>query len=466
MKPSKILFLLSTALALAACAVGPDYKKPEVAVPADWRWKKAEPKDALPKGDWWAVFHDEELNALMKQAVENNQELRAALARVDELRAKSRANGSQFVPTVSEDASASRSRTSANAPLPLPVTVPSVTQNAFTVPMDLSYEVDLWGRVRRSFEASGAEAQASAADFQNVLLTLTADVATRYFELRELDTEVGILRQTLKLRDDGVEIQTQRFKVGLIPELDLARAQSEDATAKSDLADVQRQRAEMESDLALLCGQPASTFEVKESPLNDTPPEIPAGLPSDLLERRPDIARAERTLAARNAEIGVAYAAFFPTVRLTGQAGYLSMETKDLFDWDSSIWSFGPSISLPLFTGGRNQANLKSARAAYNEAVAQYRQQVLVGFRDVETSLSQIQFLDEQSKAEAEGLVATRKAASLAEDRYRLGTINYFEVIDTERSRLQSERDSAKVLGNRLIAAVRLIEALGGGWHS
>lgn len=465
MNRNHIALLLGGALILSSCAVGPDYKKPEVDVPTDWRWKKAEPKDETPKGDWWLVFHDDGLNALVQQAVANNQELRAAVARVDELRAKSRSVGSQFVPTVTEDPSATRSRSSVNAPLPFPITVPSVTQNTFNVPMDLSYEVDLWGRVRRSFESSGAEAQASAADYQNVLLTLTAEVATRYFQLRELDSEVAILRQTLKLRDDGVEIQTQRFQTGLIPELDLARAQNERSIAKSELSDVERQRAETESELALLCGQPASSFQIKEHPLDIQPPEIPVGLPSDLLERRPDIARAERTLAARNADIGVAYAAFFPTVHLTGQAGYLSVETKNLFNWESSVWSLGPSVSLPLFTGGRNQANLKEARAAYEEAVAQYRQQVLVAFRDVEESLSQIQFYREQSDADSEGLVATRKAADLAQDRYRTGTINYFEVIDTERDRLQSERASAKVLGHRLAAAIRLIKSLGGGWH-
>lgn len=460
-----ITLLIACVSLLSACAVGPDYKKPEVVdTPPDYRWKKAEPRDDHPKENWWSVYHNAELDALITQAVANNQQLHMAVARVEQSRARSRLTASDFFPHADINAAASRQRSSANAPLPFPMKVPSLTYNSFSVPLDLSYEVDLWGRVRRSFESAQSQAQANAANYQNVLLVLTADVASNYFLLRSYDAQIDVLRRTLDFRQKEVELQTKRFTAGMISDFDLTRAKTEKATAQSDLAEVRRRRAETEANLSLLCGQMASSFQIKEKSLDQTPPEVPTGLPSQLLERRPDVAQAERTLAARNAEIGVAYAAFFPSVRLTGQGGYLSAETSDLFAWESRVWSFGPSISLPIFEGGRNTAQLKAARAAYDEAVAAYRQQVLTAFKDVEIALAQTRFYKEQGDANLEALQSTRRAAFLADERYSRGLISYLDVIEVQRSLLAQELQTARLLGQRLITSVRLIEALGGSW--
>lgn len=468
-KPGKgatsiIPFLLIMSL-FCSCSVGPDYKKPAVVdTPPDYRWKKAEPRDDHTKGNWWSVYHDSELDGLIKQAMANNQELRMAVARVEQSRARSRLTASDFFPHANVDANYTRQRTSANAPLPFPMKVPSMTYNSFSVPLDLSYEVDLWGRVRRSFEAAQAQAHGQAAAYQNVLLVLTADVASNYFLLRSYDTQIDVLKRTLEFRQKEVELQTKRFNAGSINDFDLSRAKTEKAIAQGDLADAQRRRAETEANLSLLCGQMASSFTVKEKSLDQIPPEVPTGLPSELLERRPDVAEAERTLAARNAEIGVAYAAFFPSVRLTGQGGYLSAETSDLFSWESRVWSFGPSISIPIFEGGRNTAQLKTARAAYDEAVAGYRQQVLVAFKDVEVALIQTRFYKEQGEANLEALQATRRSAYLADERYRRGLISYLDVIEVQRNLLNQELLTARLLGQRMVTSVRLIEALGGSW--
>lgn len=454
-----VLILMAIAAVLCSCSVGPDYKKPAVVdVPTDYRWKKAEPRDHQPKGDWWSVYRDSDLDSLEKQAVANNQQLQQAVARVDQSRAKARMTASDFFPQANASPTALRMRS------PEVMGLSNSTSNIYAVPVDLSYEVDLWGRVRRSFESAQDQAQARAADYQNVLLVLTADVATNFFMLHSYDAQLVVLRRTLDFRVKEVDLQTKKFQAGMISDFDLSRAKSEKATAQADLAEVQRHRAETEANLAVLCGQSASTFKVPEKVIVSNPPEIPTGLPSELLERRPDVARAERTLAARNAEIGVAYAAFFPSIRLTGQGGYVSANTSTLFNWEQNFWMFGPSISIPIFQGGRNVAQVKEARAAYEEAVATYRQQVLVAFKDVEVALAQIKFFREQHAADFEGLQATQRAAYLADEQYKRGMLNYLDVIEVQRTLLNKEREVALLAGQRLVASVKLIEALGGSW--
>lgn len=455
------LFPLLALVSLASCSVGPDYKKPEAVdvIPTDYRWKKAEPRDEQPKGDWWQVFHDEDLNKLVQQAIDHNQELKQAVARVEESRSKARVSESDFFPQANSQPTAIRARSPALGGVLNPGTT-----DLFAMPLDLSYEVDLWGRVRRSFESAQAQAQASAADYHNVLLVLTADVASNYFILRTYDAQIDVLQQTLEWRQKQVELESRQFESGLIAEFDVSRAKAEAAASLSDIADMKRRRAETEAALALLCGQTASTFEFKQKPLNQIPPEVPVGLPSELLERRPDVASAERTMAARNAEIGVAYAAFFPSIRLTGQGGYVSTDTSSLFSWENHFWMFGPSVSIPLFNGGRNESELKEARAAYEESVAGYRQQVLVAFKDVEVALAQIKFYKEQGDATAQRLEATQHAAFLADERYHRGSISYLDIIEVHRDLLNSELEVTRILGQRTVATVKLIEALGGSW--
>lgn len=466
MKIHPLYLILVAILSLTACAVGPDYHKPDSAqlVPAGWHWKPLEPKDAFAKGDWWSIFGDPVLAGLESNAVAGNQNLRAAVARVEQARATARFTRSQFFPELSFDPTAGRQRISANEPIPFPFKLKPVELNTFSAPLDLSYEVDLWGRVRRAFESTRAQAQASAADYQNVLLALTADVAVNYFLLRALDTEIAILRHTLELRGESVRILQGRFAAGTIAEIDVALAKTELAGAQSDLADTQRQRAEIFDALALLCGQAANSFVVAAGKLPAAPPLVPAGLPSSVLERRPDIAAAERNLAAKNAQIGVARAAYFPVVRLTGQAGFLSGEIDNLFSADSATWSLGPSVSLPVFTAGRTAAGVKQAAAAYQEALAGYRQAALTAFKEVEDSLAQILFWSQQAAAQADALAFARHARDLTGARYAAGVLTYFDVITGQQTELQFERQTAQLAGRRYAATVHLIKALGGGW--
>ena len=334
------------------------------------------------------------------------------------------------------------------------------------MPFDLSYEVDLWGRVRRSFEAAHAQAEASVSDYQNVLLTLTADVAVNYFLIRSLDSEIATLKRTVELRDESVRILNDRFNIGTISEIDVARAKTELAGSKSDLADTVRRRAETLNALALLCGRPASSFEIAESNPTASLPVIPAGLPSSVLERRPDISIAERNLAARNAQIGAAKAAYFPVLNLTGEAGYLSSKADNLFTADSRIWSIGQGIAFPLFTGGRTAAQVSQAEAIYQEALAEYRQTVLTAVKEVEDSLAQIVLRNEQAGAQAQAVNSAGRVAELAKVRYGAGIITYLEVVDAEQTLLQQQRLSMQLEGQQFAAGVRLIKALGGGWDT
>jgi multidrug efflux system outer membrane protein len=345
----------------------------------------------------------------------------------------------------------------------------ALTANTFNVPVDLSYEVDLWGRVRRGFESARADAQASLADYYTVLLTLQTDVAQNYFSLRALDAEIGTVNSTLELRHEQVKLVQSRFDGGIGSDLDVAQAQTELASAEADAAALAQQRDQSENALAILIGENPSSFRLDIiSNANENwhpePPMIPAGLPADLLERRPDVAQAERQLASANAKIGVARAAFFPVLTLTGSGGFVSGSVDNLFDWNSRAWSFGPSVSLPLFAGGRNRANYQRSQAAFTEALAQYRQQVLVAFGDVENSLSSIRHLADQAAAQERGVESARRAADLATDRYRSGIVAYINVVDASREALAAERDNALLAGQRLTAAVQLIKALGGGW--
>jgi multidrug efflux system outer membrane protein len=456
--------------AFAGCVVGPRYQKPDVArlTPADWHWKIAEPNDALPKGAWWELFNDPELSRLERAAAASNQTLRAAVARVDQARAVARLSRSEFFPEISLDPSYARQRISANQPIPLPVAAPRkpITQDSFSVPLDLRWELDLWGRVRHSLEGARAQAEASAADYHNVLLTLQADVAVNYFALRALDASVSTLRRAVELRRESATILQDRFSHGLIPEIDAVQARAEAAQADAALADAERQRTERLYALALLCGQPASQFEIAASGgVTASPVAVPAGLPSALLERRPDIAAAERRLFARNAQIGVARSAYFPSIALIGSAGFLSAAADNLFSDDSRAWSIGPRISLPLFNAGRTKADAARATAAYDEALADYRQSVLVAFKDVEDALAQIALRARQASAQAKALAFSRQAAGLAKSRYEAGIISYLEVATAERAVLQQERQSAQIEAARFAASVHLIKALGGGWQ-
>ena len=452
--------------------VGPDYEKPTNSVPAAYKaselgeWKEGRPLDTVAKGPWWEIYGDATLDDLEARAQSGNLSLKAALARVDQARSAARISRADLLPTLSANPSWMRDKYSPNQ-------TPSfgdITENTFRAPLDLSYEIDLWGKVRRGFEGARADAQAAASAYQTVLLALQADVAVNYFRLRALDAELAAVAKSVEWREEQVKLVRSRFDGGIGNELDVSRAETELASAQAEAAALGRNRDELENALAILVGENPASFKLAALPgantnWNPVPPAIPAGLPSELLERRPDVAQAERQLASANARIGVAKAAFFPVLRLTGSGGFVSGEIDDLFDWDSRVWSIGPSLSLPIFAGGRNKANLERSRAAFEEAVANYRQQVLVAFGDVENSLSGVRHLSKQAEAQARALASARRSTELASERYRSGIVSYLEVVDANRAALQTERGTAQLAGERLIVSVQLIKALGGGWQ-
>jgi len=467
-----LLFTIVSAKA-GLLTIGPDYQQPSNSVPNNYKavelgnWKEGRPLDNVPKGNWWEIFGDTNLNALELQALQANQQLKAAVARVDEARATARVARGDLLPSLNFDPSFQRERYSPNAD----PSFGNMSANTFSTPLDLSYEVDLWGRVRRNFQSVRADAQASLADYYNVLLTLEADIAQNYFQLRSLDAEIATVASTVDLRHEQVRLVRSRLEGGIGSELDVAQAETELATTEADAASLAQQRDQQENAIAILVGKNPANFKLgalenADTNWNPQPPVIPAGLPADLLERRPDVAQAERQLASANAKIGVAKAAFFPVLTLTGSGGYLSGDVSTLFNWDSRTWSIGPSLSLPIFAGGRNRANYQRSQAAFAEATALYRQQILDAFGEVENSLSGIQHLAVQSEAQERAVTSARRAADLAADRYRSGIVAYIEVVDANRDALTAERANAQLAGQRLIASVQLVKALGGGWNN
>lgn len=456
--------LLAGVLA-TSCKLGPDYVRPKVEAPEAWRWKTAEPKDHVPRGEWWKVFNDPALDELQAKAAADNLDLQAAVQRVEQARATARVSRSDFYPTLDGKASWARYRTSGNAPSPVPFPVPSFTQSQWTVPFDLSYEVDLWGKVKRSFESSQQLALSTVAAQQTVLLGLQADVALNYFELQSLDREIELLNRAIELRKEALKIFEQRLKAGIGSDFEVQRAKVEVATAEADLSAAQRNRAAHVNTLALLCGTVSSKFDVQATAGAAKIPQIAPDLPSSLLERRPDIAQAEREMASKLAQIGIAQSASFPSIHLTASGGYLSGDLTDLFDWNSRTWTLGPGVSLPIFAGGRNKANLERTRAVYEESVLNYKQRILVAFKEVEDSLSSLQFLSGEAKSRTEAAQAATSAAKLSLDRYSAGSINFLEVIDSENARLVNELARVRVANEQVLGTVRLIKALGGGWE-
>jgi outer membrane protein, multidrug efflux system len=485
------VFTLGGAAALlGGCSVGPNYVQPSTAQPSAYKetpdsykengnWKQGDPRDDISKGNWYTVFHDRKLNELEEQAERANQNLRAAVARVSESRAVARQAEADFYPTLDFQGSGERERTSRNDGQLVAEsgggsssgsgggssgTRSYTFTSATVVPFDLSYEVDIWGKVRRAFESAGDQAQASLADYENVLLGLKADVATNYFALRSLDSQIEVQRKSIQSYQQNLDLTNSRFTGGISTELDLDQAKATLAAAQSQLAAYEQSRAQFEHAIAVLVGQPPETFSLPYHPLDINPPRIPPGLPSELLERRPDVAAAERRVAAQNAEIGVAIAAYFPVVNLTGQTGFDSGDLSLLFNWESRIWSYGPSIQFPIFEGGRIAANIKQQRATYEENVADYRQQVLVAFQDVEDSLSALKYLSVQYEEENRAYQAYQRALDLTNARYNTGLVSYFDVIQAENLALTAEQQTVQIAGNQMGSTVRLIKALGGGW--
>ena len=456
--------------ATAACTVGPNYQRPKAEVPPAFKeappagWKEGQPREEIAKGDWWSVFGDPTLNDLEKRATTANQSLKAAVERVDQARALARVTQAQLYPAVQADLSASREHLGANRPYPPGQVATSYTYNSFTLPLNLSYEIDMVGKVRRSLEASRADYQASVADYQTVLLTLRSDLAQDYFNLRYLDADRAVLRKNLQVQQDFLDLTRHRHDGGLASGLDVAAAETQLDTTKALYVGDERQRDQLEHAIAVLLGKPAAEISLPENPLDLTPPALPAGLPADLLERRPDVAEAERRMAAASARIGVARAAYFPDLSLTGSDGFLSGTFSKLISGPSTEWFITPLLSVPVFQGGRIKANYQYSQAVYQEAVDNYRQQVLTAFQQVEDGLSDLRVLEDQGQAQELAVQASQRTMNISTARYKEGLAEYLEVLTAENTLLQNQRTSAQILGMRLVSTVQLIDALGGGW--
>lgn len=461
----------SVVLFLAGCApMGPDYKQPDLETPSRFKeggpWRYARPADHQPRGAWWTVFGDSTLNRLENQAAADNPTLRAAMLRVEQARVVARGSSAGLLPNAAITPSAERRQDSGN------LRRSSVDQvdfgglrNTFRLPLDASYEIDFWGRVRRGIEAANAGAEAAAALGETARLTLQGDLAQNYFALRGVQSEIDLLRETVTLRKSALKVERDRFTEGAASELDPARGESELADAESDLVALERRREELVNAIAVLVGRPASSFDLKVAPLTGEPPVVPAGIPADLLQRRPDIAEAERKMAAANARIGVAKAAFFPSIRLTGRAAFESSHTSDLFTKGSQAWAIGPSVNIPIFEQLVNKTVYTTRKLEYEEAIANWQSTALRAFQEVETSLSGLRLLAVQAEALQRSVSASQRAATLANNRYLAGASSHLDAVDAERTRVQALQLSRQIITQRYLVTVQLIKALGGGWR-
>jgi len=465
-----IAVILPIAILLAGCAVGPKYQRASADVPGTWKgegpWQPATPKDAIPKGAWWELYHDEALNGLEQDLLQANQNLKAAQDRLSQARALARVASAGFFPTLNADPSGQRQRLSGNRPLSgaSPGQVTTTTQNSYIVPFDVSYEVDLFGRVRRNLEAANASLQSSAADLGNVRLVLTAELAADYFNVRELDREAGVVRESVEIQQKGLDLVNRRHEGGVASGLEVAQQKTLLDSTATQLQLVLQQRAQYEHAIAVLAGKPPSAFNLAEAPFKTTPPAVPAGVPSEILERRPDIATSERQMALQNAQVGLAMTAFYPHITLSGSGGWQSRDIATLVNAPSAFWALGGDILQPLFNGGRNRANLEAARAVYDQSVATYRESVLEAFQQVEDGLTGLSYLDSALKTQNVAVDDARRALDIANNRYVGGVTTYLDVITAQSTLLTNERLATQLMGQQMVTSVYLVKALGGGW--
>jgi len=461
---------VAVAAALSACGtVGADFKAPQGVDSAAWRHAPAnqEAQAARLPADWWTVFGDQTLNSLEQRALHDNPNVRAAAQRLVQAQAQLGVVRAGQLPSVNVQAGVSNSRTSAETSQGLALGHRSIEGNNYSAGVGLSWELDLWGRVRRVVEAADAQALAAQDDRDGVLLMLSSQVATTYWQLRGLDAELAILRNALATRRESQELIEARFNAGLSNELDVSRTRIERANAEADLHEAQRQRNTLEHALSVLVGASPSAPLVAASPDGALPqaPGIPVGLPASLLGQRPDLASSVATLRAFNAQIGVAQGAFYPALTLTGNYGYASESLRNLAQGSARQFSFGPlALSLPVFDAGRNRANLKLAQARYDEAVANHEARLLTALREVEDALSDVQERQQQGEVQAQAQQAASRALVVAQARYDRGVSTYLDVTDAQRSTLAADRAAAQIRTQRLLAAVSVARALGGGW--
>jgi NodT family efflux transporter outer membrane factor (OMF) lipoprotein len=461
------IVLAAVSVLISACAMGPDYVRPATSVPESYKenknWKIAEPKDDILRGPWWEIYNDPRLNALEEQVNISNQNIAAAEAQFRQASALIQAATSGFFPAITVNPAVTRSLRSSNI---TQSTVPPGTTTIYSAPLNaLSWELDVWGRIRRTVEAARASARASAADLEGIRLSVQASLAQNYFLICALDRQKQLLDATLTAYGRSLDLTKKQYASGVASRADVLQAETQLKATHAQAIDVGVQRAQVEHAIALLVGKPAPDFTIPVMSLDSIPPPVPAGVPSELLERRPDIAGAERRVVAANAQIGVARAAYFPTITLTGSMGYQSADTFNLLTWPSRFWSVGPAMAETLFNGGLREALNDQARAAYDAAVASYRQTVLIGFQEVEDNLAALRILEEEAKIQNEAVNAAQKYLQIAMNQYKEGMVNYINVVVAQAMALNNERTAVNILSRRMTASVLLIKALGGGWE-
>jgi len=459
---------LVVVLSLSGCAVGPRYHRPLAPVPPQFKEAvatgQASTTPPIAYNDWWRVFHEPVLAQLEREADAANQDIRVAVARVDQAEAAARYAHSYLSPTISLGTSVSRTREAQNRPNNGNTGGRAATFNDFQIPLFLSYEIDAWGRVRRSLEAARDVQQATTADLRFVRLSVEANLAMDYFNLRENDAERAILDSTIQQFQAALDLTTNRFHGGIASELEVKQAKTllDQTKAQAQALDVGR--SQLEHAIAVLVGRTASEFSLPRSPFDGLPPSIPPGLPADLLARRPDIAETDRYVAAATAQIGIARTAYLPHLTLTGFAGFESTATGGLFSWANSIASLGAAAVTPLFNGGRTRAGVDQATAAYRESLAQYEKSVLVAYQEVEDQLAALRILSGEAESEKDAVADARREEEIAMNRYKTGLVGYLDVLSAQTTLLSNERVAVQISGQRMVATVVLVKALGGGW--
>jgi NodT family efflux transporter outer membrane factor (OMF) lipoprotein len=466
------------ALFSGACMVGPKYQRPNAPAPPAYKepptdnsaelnqWKPAQPNEAAVRGKWWEVYNDPQLNALEEQVAISNQNVLAAEAQFREARDAVRIARAALFPTISTAPTYTASRTSSTLFNFQAGNLTSGVRTTYDLPADLSYQADVWGSIRRSLQAGVATAQASAAQVESARLSFQAELAQDYFSLHGTDGDEELLRRTVKSYEDYLQLTRDRFNSGVASGSDVAQAQTQLSTARAQLIDYGVARAQFEHAIATLTGKPAAALSIPYSPIKITPPPVPIGVPSALLERRPDIAAAERQMVFANQQIGIAKSAYYPALTLTAAVGLESGSFAKWFSWPSRIWSVGPQVAETIFEAGRRHAQVQQAQAAYDATVANYRQTTLAAFQQVEDNLAALRVLENEANAEAEAVKAAQNALDISTYQYKAGTVSYLTVITEQAILLQDEVQAVNIHTRRMTSSVLLIEALGGGWNA
>ena len=474
------IVLLAVAVSAIGCSVGPTYHRPAIAgVPAFKEappdgWKEAEPNEGIPRGRWWEMYNDPQLDELASKVEVTNQNVIAAMARYRQAHDQVRIARAALFPTVTATPSVFFTRGSSTSSRGELITANASSTSSsgggsrtnFTMPFDVSYQADIWGNIRRSVAANADLAQASAADLENAKLAFQSQLAQIYFQLHGLDADTDLLRRTISLFEESLQLTEDRFAAGIASGADVAQAKTQLESTRAQLIDVGVGRAQFEHAIATLIGETPATVSIAPKLITRPPPVIPLGLPSTLMERRPDVTAMERAVAAANEQIGVAKAAYFPVLTLSGTGGFVSTNLAQLFTLPSRFWAVGPQLAATLFDGGRRHAQVELTEAAYDESVANYRQTVLTAFQQVEDQFSSLRILEQESAAQARATQAAQDSVDIVTLQYRAGTTDYLQVIVSQAALLQSQRQQLDILTRRLTASVLLIEALGGGWDA